>query len=392
VAHRHQVHAGMPNPVSYPWHGEGSTLDWEDVFVLHAAAERGDVERLRALLQDRSVTSSIDEQEPQRGWTPLQYALSSAQEAAAGLLLESGATAHSIEMARGEPPCPPLLLALHSGSWRLCQMLIVHLKGVGLLKEAATTLFQRHAGAASLPAPSSPPRVAATPAVPLAHKTRSGPQPTRVADASREQGRRASRALIVGPGYVIVGEVSQAALLSETLFECHGREGVCIVNTLWAKQPASVIKARLVEGTQELLVAPNLGGQSELSEALSFEVLAQCCAGTISLSKTEREIRYNELSGQRTDYVINLASAKLAVSVTRAYEQLTHQKRPFGLADADKLLRKKLKAVNVTNEHNLEGWRGQLLHSGPRATASQHSSALPTRSCRLRCAGRRSFS
>jgi hypothetical protein len=65
------------------------------------------------------------------------------------------------------------------------------------------------------------------------------------------------------------------------------------------------------------------GGASELSEALSFELIARCFGPQhAALARTEREVRYDNAHGARTDYVAELFAAPCAVSVTRAYERL----------------------------------------------------------------------
>ena len=270
--------------MQFPWHGEASTLDWADAYPLHAAAEASEAETVRTLLA--SGADTVDSIEPQRGWTPLQYAIASACLKTSAVLIEAGATMHSASLASGEPPCPPLLLALHSGNWSLCTLLLRHLRREGLLSEAGAAVF------ASTPAPvvaakqlsnvpllqppgalevqpsDVPPAPAPTAEVPRRVKTGPAAQNAPTRQAARPQ---AARTLICGPGYVVVGEVAHSALLSSSLFE-RGRAGVCIVNTLWAKQPAARIEAHVRAGTRALLDAPNLGGQSELSEALSFEV------------------------------------------------------------------------------------------------------------------------
>ena len=141
--------------------------------------------------------------------------------------------------------------------------------------------------------------------------------------------------------------------------------------------PPARLLERLSAGTRRLLRANNLGGASELSEALSYEIVERCFGrGQVALAKTETEIAYMNSYGGRTDYLAYLYSQQsqrpaevralpLGVSVTRAYERKGEGASAprFELADAERLLRKKLGGIVETNATNMEGFTGQLLHA-----------------------------
>lgn len=116
-------------------------------------------------------------------------------------------------------------------------------------------------------------------------------------------------------------------------------------------------RIKLSEGARRCLETPNAGGTSEWSEAISFEVLRRCYGA--SLKRTEMEIEYRGAS-KITDFAIQLAGAHLGVSVTRAMSFL----KPFDLAEATRLLTKKLDGViastrGVIKQHR---WSRQILH------------------------------
>lgn len=110
-------------------------------------------------------------------------------------------------------------------------------------------------------------------------------------------------------------------------------------------------EARLVQYT------PNAGGSSEISEALSFEILKKFF--NAKLLKTEMEIFYFPMGGSITDYVVKVFDTTIAVSVTRA---MKHNDEEFTYENADALLRKKLKGIVQSSKNSLLKWDKQVLH------------------------------
>lgn len=115
---------------------------------------------------------------------------------------------------------------------------------------------------------------------------------------------------------------------------------------------------KLSEGASLIYNSPNAGGNSEVSEALSFEVLYRLFG--IRLIKTEMEIGYFWTISKRTDYSAMCLGKRLGVSVTRAMKY----RGVFTEADADVLLRKKLFGVldSTKNVVERDSWTKQVLH------------------------------
>lgn len=114
---------------------------------------------------------------------------------------------------------------------------------------------------------------------------------------------------------------------------------------------------RLSPSTLRLLFAPNAGGSSIWSEALSCEILGALFGAT--LLRTEMEIDYSPPS-KITDYSVCLYGRAIGVSVTRA----VRHNGVFDLFDAHRLLTKKLWGIRessrcVVPEHS---WDRQILH------------------------------
>ncbi|KAJ4454355.1 putative Signal transducing adapter molecule 2 [Paratrimastix pyriformis] len=108
-----------------------------------------------------------------------------------------------------------------------------------------------------------------------------------------------------------------------------------------------------------VLTTPNAGGNSENSEALSFEVLHRLLGAR--LLKTEMQIHY-QAGAKITDYLCILHGHRLGVSVTRAMKHTDPAE--FTAADAEALLNKKLYGVNASSEavSSSDCWERQLLH------------------------------
>lgn len=106
------------------------------------------------------------------------------------------------------------------------------------------------------------------------------------------------------------------------------------------------------------MLEENAGGQSELSEGFSFEILKRVFGA--KLVKTEMAIRYWWNSWKKTDYSVRMNGLVIGVSVTRAMKY----RGIFNRGDAEKLLRKKLFGINESTLGVLEQdeWQRQILH------------------------------
>lgn len=114
----------------------------------------------------------------------------------------------------------------------------------------------------------------------------------------------------------------------------------------------------LSKGAQRILLEENAGGQSELSEAFSFEVMRKCFGA--QLLKTEMAIAYWWPHWKKTDYSCKVSGIKLGVSVTRAMKY----NGVFTRRDGRHLLRKKLNGIIESSQGVLERdeWQRQVLH------------------------------
>lgn len=112
-------------------------------------------------------------------------------------------------------------------------------------------------------------------------------------------------------------------------------------------------------GSMRILTTQNAGGNSENSEALSFELLHRLYGA--ELIKTEMEIEYSVRS-KLTDYTVHLGGQPLGVSVSRAMKYPTPDR--FSPGDALTLLCKKLNGVLVSNRgvSSRDRWERQILH------------------------------
>ncbi|CAH1773776.1 unnamed protein product [Owenia fusiformis] len=113
---------------------------------------------------------------------------------------------------------------------------------------------------------------------------------------------------------------------------------------------------KLSEHAQKLQDVPNAGGSSVISEVMSYEVLKRCFGA--KLLKTEMEVSYFPEGGSITDYVCEMFSTRLGVSVTRAMKY----RGEYTDEDAEKLLVKKLTGVIQATQNSLENWSKQILH------------------------------
>mmetsp|Transcript_42614 Transcript_42614/g.109638 ORF Transcript_42614/g.109638 Transcript_42614/m.109638 type:complete len:281 (-) Transcript_42614:637-1479(-) len=114
----------------------------------------------------------------------------------------------------------------------------------------------------------------------------------------------------------------------------------------------------LSSGAKRILYEPNAGGNSEVSEAISFEILYRFFSA--SLDHTEMEIKYMFRNSKKTDYSVRIFGERVGVSVTRAmrYGSL------ISTEDAERLLRKKLSGILVSTENVItpHEWKRQILH------------------------------
>lgn len=115
---------------------------------------------------------------------------------------------------------------------------------------------------------------------------------------------------------------------------------------------------RVSTGARRIMLEENAGGQSELSEGFSFEILKRVFGA--KLVKTEMAIRYWWNSWKKTDYSVRMNGQVIGVSVTRAMKY----RGIFNRGDAEKLLRKKLFGINESTLGVLEQdeWQRQILH------------------------------
>ena len=128
-----------------------------------------------------------------------------------------------------------------------------------------------------------------------------------------------------------------------------------INTTFYQTKPFS--QMNLTFEAREILNTPNAGGSSEISEALSFEILKKFF--NAKLLKTEMDIFYFPMGGSITDYVVKIFDSIIAVSVTRA---MKHNDEEFTYENADALLRKKLKGILQSSKNSMLKWDKQILH------------------------------
>lgn len=136
----------------------------------------------------------------------------------------------------------------------------------------------------------------------------------------------------------------------------------CFVHNTLMSHKKSISQFDWSEGSISILTEPNAGGDSELSEAASFEVLRRCLGSHLDM--TEMEIEYDWCISKKTDYSIRHNGTRMGVSVTRAMKYIKWFDPVFTARDALRLLSKKLYGVlcstrDVVVEH---GWQQQILH------------------------------
>lgn len=127
-------------------------------------------------------------------------------------------------------------------------------------------------------------------------------------------------------------------------------------STFRASVPFADVK--LSHGAEQLRDLENAGGNSEFSEAMSFDVLSRLFGAR--LCKTEMELRYVFSGSKKTDFSAQIYGHVIGVSVTRAMSY----RCKFTEADAERLLSKKLYGVVASSANVIEpdSWRKQILH------------------------------
>jgi hypothetical protein len=117
-------------------------------------------------------------------------------------------------------------------------------------------------------------------------------------------------------------------------------------------------KGLLSAGAQVILQDGNAGGSSVLSEVFAFDVLERCEGA--SLLKTETQIDY-DTEGKLTDFLADIDTEKIGVSVTRAVTFPFDSVYP--LSAAEDLLTSKLGdiLVSTANVSANDRWQKQVL-------------------------------
>jgi hypothetical protein len=117
--------------------------------------------------------------------------------------------------------------------------------------------------------------------------------------------------------------------------------------------------ARLTPGGRSILAAGASGGSSLLSEVFAFEVLAR--SEGAALVKTEAEILYQNLSGKKADFLVNIDGVKIGVTVTRAVT--FPLEGSYTVAMAETLLNRKLADILAANANvqSADSWSKQIL-------------------------------
>lgn len=128
--------------------------------------------------------------------------------------------------------------------------------------------------------------------------------------------------------------------------------------------PTGIEATALTVGAQRILEEPNAGGSSRYSEALAYEVLAQCERAV--LVATENEVAYMSMNPPaRTDFVALFESSRIGVGVTRAFAfaGVCNPSGPLSATRAEELLRDKLTDVadSTAAVVDSERWRKQII-------------------------------
>jgi hypothetical protein len=112
----------------------------------------------------------------------------------------------------------------------------------------------------------------------------------------------------------------------------------------------------LSDESKTLLDTPNAGGSSNVSEAVSYEILRTSL--NIHLRSTEMQIEYLYFNSPKIDYTIVEQNQIIGVSVTRAMNSV----KKLSFDDVKKLVHKKLNGLRSAKECALDPWDRQILH------------------------------
>lgn len=132
-----------------------------------------------------------------------------------------------------------------------------------------------------------------------------------------------------------------------------------LFNTWQFAAPGPFDPLPLRSGAKKRYDGPNAGGSSKCSEVMSMQLLFEC-AGATTL-KTEVEMVYDK-QGEMIDWLAQVGSEKVAVSVTRAYKGPNGN--TYSAEDAKTLLTKKLQGLigAAANVSAADKWSRQILH------------------------------
>eukprot|EP00164_Ancoracysta_twista_P001391 GFYU01001813.1.p1 GENE.GFYU01001813.1~~GFYU01001813.1.p1 ORF type:complete len:287 (+),score=57.13 GFYU01001813.1:208-1068(+) len=127
------------------------------------------------------------------------------------------------------------------------------------------------------------------------------------------------------------------------------------INSVWP----TLDKFDLSEGALKMLNLPNAGGNSKLSEVLSFELLHRLYG--FEFQAAEMEVRYY-IDYKKTDYTVTMGENTLGVSVTRAVNTSFKFHGVYTVHDAVYLLTKKLSGIEMSTKCAVDQWICQILH------------------------------
>lgn len=127
-------------------------------------------------------------------------------------------------------------------------------------------------------------------------------------------------------------------------------------------------KFHLSQGAQVIRDEPNAGGNSVVSEVLSYELIGRTFGAQFEYS--EMQLQYWPPESKKTDYSVTIdKQQRVGVSVTRAMHFLGDHL--FTEWDASMLLRKKLHGVNLSSQNIVkkQKWERQILHIWTRSAS-----------------------
>lgn len=166
--------------------------------------------------------------------------------------------------------------------------------------------------------------------------------------------------LIAGNGLTIRMSLEDCVLCASFLRE--EELALFLESVVGIERPLDVTK--MTADAQRIATTENAGGSSELSEALSMEILHRVLGAR--LHKTEMELIYftgDATTSKMTDFSIVLDGSTIGVSVSRACKGWPYKPGSYKVEDASRLLKKKLVGINEsTRTVSNASWKKQLLH------------------------------